>query len=476
MQQLCSAPLSTLNGHTQRRICIDLFSGCGGLSLGLHAAGFDCLMALEAHPDAFSTYRANLIDTGRVGDAWPDWLDIEAHDVVDVVHDHAEELSALRGEVDLVAGGPPCQGFSLNGRRDPDDPRSLMVGAYLDVVALVRPRLVFFENVRGFVSMRHPDGGTYAEVVKARLDELGYDAWEDVLPASEWGVPQRRPRYFCIGAKKGRLPETNPFQRLRVGREEFLRQRGLGPGPTPSRDALSDLSLDSASPALDPVWGRRGFTAVERRDTTNLTPYQRLMRLGSGGQPTDRRIARHRPTTVERFGKILDTCPPGICLRPADRQRLGIGKRSTTPLDSQMPAPTVTTLPDDLIHYSEPRAMSVREHARLQSFPDWFSFHGPYTTGGLGRRDACPRYTQVGNAVPPLLAEAVGETLVGILADQELPEVPDAGEERQEGGNTFRQTSGDAGRLTGVFVGRDHEGATGTLERTDLTAAFGASR
>ena len=92
-----------------------------------------------------------------------DWLDVEANDVVDVVHDHADELSALRGKVDLIAGGPPCQGFSLNGRRDPADPRSLMVGAYLDVVALVRPRLVLFENVRGFVSMQHPDGGTYAQ-------------------------------------------------------------------------------------------------------------------------------------------------------------------------------------------------------------------------------------------------------------------------------------------------------------------------
>lgn len=414
--------------------CIDLFSGCGGLSLGLHDAGFDCLMALEAHPDAFSTYRANLIDTGRVGDAWPGWLDVEAHDVVDVVHDHAGELSALQGEVDLVAGGPPCQGFSLNGRRDPYDPRSLMVGAYLDVVALVRPRLVFFENVRGFVSMRHPHGGTYADAVKARLNELGYEAWDDVLPASAWGVPQRRPRYLCIGATKGSLPGVDPFQRLRSAREGFLRARRLWPGPTSASDALSDLAIDSVAPAPDPEWGRRGFNAVERRNTSRPTPYQRLMRLGSNGQPTDRRIARHRPATVERFGKILDTCPPGVCLRPADRLRLGMGKRSTTPLDSQMPAPTVTTLPDDLIHYSEPRTMSVREHARLQSFPDWFSFHGPYTTGGLGRRDACPRYTQVGNAVPPLLAEAVGRTLVGILADQKLAETPDAGEERQEVG------------------------------------------
>ena len=98
-----------------------------------------------------------------------------------------------------------------------------------------------------------------------------------------------------------------------------------------------------------------------------------------------------------------------------------MGKRTTTPLDGQAPAPTVTTLPDDLVHYSDPRTMSVREHARLQSFPDWFSFRGPYTSGGSQRRRACPRYTQVGNAVPPLLAEGLGETLIGLLADQKLP-------------------------------------------------------
>ena len=117
---------------------------------------------------------------------------------------------------------------------------------------------------------------------------------------------------------------------------------------------------------------------------------------------------------------ILETCPRGTSLRPSDRERLGIGKRSTTPLDGTAPSPTVTTLPDDLVHYCDPRAMSVREHARLQSFPDWFSFRGPYTAGGPGRRVACPRYTQVGNAVPPLLAEAIGETLASLLIDQEL--------------------------------------------------------
>ena len=164
--------------------------------------------------------------------------------------------------------------------------------------------------------------------------------------------------------------------------------------------------------------------AVERRSDRQPTSYQRLMRRGSAKQPTDRRIARHAPATIARMQQILATCRRGVVLRPEDRDRLGVGKRSTTPLDDQAPAPTVTTLPDDLVHYSDARTMSVREHARLQSFPDWFSFRGPYTTGGRQRRDACPRYTQVGNAVPPLFAEALGRTLRGLLLDQKLAKAP----------------------------------------------------
>ena len=146
------------------------------------------------------------------------------------------------------------------------------------------------------------------------------------------------------------------------------------------------------------------------------------MRAGCDGQPTDRRIPRHSEATSKRMRNILDTCTPGRNITPAQRERLGIGKRSITPLDGNAAAPTVTTLPDDFIHYSDARTMSVRELARLQSFPDWFAFQGPYTSGGPRRQSACPRYTQVGNAVPPMLAEAIGETLLGLLRDQLLPQ------------------------------------------------------
>ena len=404
--------------------CIDLFSGCGGMSLGLHAAGFNGMMGVEAHPHAFASYRHNLIETGLVGVNWPNWLPLGPTNVVDLVDHYAADLSSLTGTIDLIAGGPPCQGFSTNGRRDPDDPRSRMVDAYLDIVAIVRPRLVLLENVRGFVSMPHSKGGTYASATREQLEALGYTCWDDTLVATDWGVPQRRPRYICIAVQKGSLPGVNPFERLRTARRAFLSSRGLGPGPTSASQALSDLCAGQKE-TQDPDWGEQGFAAVERSENGPLTSYQVLMRAGSSGQPTDRRVARHSPAVSARMQLILDTCERGRSISPRDRARLGIGKRCTTPLAADAPAPTVTTLPDDLIHYLEPRTMSVRELARLQSFPDWFAFQGPYTTGGPRRKDGCPRYTQVGNAVPPLLAEAIGEILVELLVDQDRAKAAD---------------------------------------------------
>ena len=393
---------------------IDLFAGCGGLSLGLSAAGFHCAMAIEAHRDAFETYRTNLIDTGLAGRCWPRWLDLAPTDIIELVTEYSKHLLELRGQIALIAGGPPCQGFTINGRRRADDPRNQMVESYFDVVAQIQPPLVLIENVRGFVSMPHTSDGTYAGVVRRRLLELDYEVWDDILLASDWGVPQSRPRYFCIAAKGGLASQVHPFDELRARRKHFLASRGLWPSPTTVQDALSDIVLGSSD---DPDWGHLGFQAVER-SRRSRTPYQQLMRRNSSGQPTDRRVARHSPATRTRFRNILATCPRGVGLRPSDRARLGIGKRSTTPLDGDRPSPTLTTLPDDFVHYCDPRTMSVREHARLQSFPDWFAFRGPYTSGGLRRRNACPRYTQVGNAVPPLLAEAIGEMLSDLLDDQ----------------------------------------------------------
>lgn len=405
-----------------RPTCIDLFAGCGGLSLGLGEAGFTTLFGVEGHAHAFSTYKHNLLDGASEHHRWPDWLDKRAWLAQDLLQEHATELSSLRGKVDLIAGGPPCQGFSMNGLRRPDDPRSQMVDVYLQYVAKVRPRLILLENVVGFRSMRHKTGGTYCDYVTREFKKLGYDTWYDTLRAADWGVPQRRPRFVLIAAIEGSLPGIDPIQRLRVMRKSFLATHGLGPGPTTARAALSDLEERDESDLLpDTEWGNQGFKAL-RRARQPKSPYQKLMRGRGAGQPSDVRLPRHSAASAKRMQDILDNCDRGVCLRAEDRVRLGIKKRSTTALDPEAPSPTITTLPDDLVHYSRPRSMTVREHARLQSFPDWFSFQGPYTTGGKRRKDACPRFTQVGNAVPPLFAEAIGEVLAGLLLVQKHDE------------------------------------------------------
>jgi len=322
----------------------------------------------------------------------------------------------------------------MNGRRDPDDPRSTMVEAYLRIVKLVRPKLVLLENVRGFTSMPHASGVTYDEAVKTRLNKLGYDVWSDVVLASDFGVPQRRARFILIAALSGTLPGIDPLSRLRTFKGRFLREKGIGDVPVSVGAAISDYALGDSKPPLDPEWGDRGYTAVRRRTGPPESDYQRLMRDGSK-QPSDCRLPRHNFDTASRFALILESCPRGRSLSPEDRLRLGIGKRSTTPLHEDMPAPTVTTLPDDIIHYADPRTLTVRELARLQSFPDWFAFSGPYTTGGTRRKTACPRYTQVGNAVPPLLAEALGRVLLSLLRDQKISKLAYISEDKTEVGS-----------------------------------------
>lgn len=341
-------------------------------------------------------------------------------DIWSLLKEHREDLASLAGTIDLVGGGPPCQGFSTNGRRGKDDPRNRLVDAHLEVVSLVQPRIVLIENVRGFASMQHQDGGTFPDYVTRCLNDLGYDTWSEIVLASDFGVPQTRPRFILIAARAGTLPGVDPFSRLRTSRRSFLEGRGLGLRPTTTREAIGDLEIARGGTTPDPEWGSQGFLALNYREVDKPNPYLELMRSGASGAPTDMRLARHRDVATKRMAAIIATCEPGRVLSAADRKRLGMEKRTTTLLSPDTPSSTITTLPDDLVHYAEPRTMTVREHARLQSFPDWFSFTGPYTTGGAQRRLACPRYTQVANAVPPLLAEAIGEVLLGLISGSEL--------------------------------------------------------
>jgi DNA (cytosine-5)-methyltransferase 1 len=180
-----------------------------------------------------------------------------------------------------------------------------------------------------------------------------------------------------------------------------------------TREAICDLEVAGKTLVAASEKDISGFVQIQYASNgkTKQTPFVKLMRQGVCAAPDSIRLPRHKRDTVRQFNKIMSTCKKGQSLNGDDRKRLGIKKHALTPLDSKLPSSTVTTLPDDMIHYSEPRILTVRENARLQTFPDWFEFTGDYTTGGKQRRRACPRYTQVGNAVPPLFAEAIGRVL-----------------------------------------------------------------
>lgn len=417
--------------ETNNPTFIDLFSGCGGLSLGLAQAGFRGVFAVEKDSMAFETFCTNFLN-GResIRFAWPEWLACKQTSIAPLLKKHAKQLRALRGQVDVVAGGPPCQGFSYSGKRRRKDPRNGLFKQYLDFVAVVRPKAVILENVpgmgvphgklkRGRHAGRGSAGKSYLDRLLAGLAAIGYVGESRLLDPSNFGVPQRRIRLLVIGLRKdiaAQLPGGRAaiFSHVEAARKDQLALYGLAV-PVSASQGISDLEIGNRplQDCLDPA-SRPGFKVPAYRGPR--TRYQRLMRDGAKAGGLDSvRLARHSPSVSRRFGRIIKECSQGVRMSDEARRKFRLKKHRIFPLAANRPAATVTTLPDDVLHYREPRILSVRECARLQSFPDWFVFKGKYTTGGELRRRECPRYTQVGNAVPPLLARALAVGVASIL-------------------------------------------------------------
>jgi DNA (cytosine-5)-methyltransferase 1 len=389
---------------------IDLFAGCGGISLGLYNAGWRGIFAIEKNKMAFRTLKHNLIEKKNHFD-WPPWLPVTEHDIVDVLRDYRCEIEKLRGTVDLVAGGPPCQGFSLAGRRNEDDERNRLVDSYVEFVSLVRPQCLFFENVRGFTigfKKGYCRSEAYSDGVSRKLRNLGYKVEGNIIDFSDFGVPQRRKRYILVG-----MLEEEPdlfFEELMKIREGFINSKGLEI-KSPLWKAISDL--ERVHGEVESEEFRTFKLGIYGRSEST---YQKLMRKGwSEEHPDSHRFANHKKETAERFEYILKNCRRNRVIGEDVKKKFNLRKKSITPLDWSSCCPTLTTLPDDYIHYSEPRILTVREYARIQSFNDWFEFTGKYTTGGERRRMEVPRYSQVGNAVPPIFAELSGTVLKAIV-------------------------------------------------------------
>lgn len=389
--------------------CVDIFSGCGGLTLGLHKAGIQGIFAIEKSVDAFKTLQHNLIDRLHHFE-WPKWLPKKAHDINKVLDVYQNELMTLRGHVDLLAGGPPCQGFSLAGRRRNSDKRNKLVHSYIRMVDAIQPKCLLLENVKGFTIPFKVNGEEklYSSLVVDELRKRDYDVAFELLDFSLYGVPQKRTRFILIGVSRSLQNQgvraDQFFDLLERNSSRFLQGKHLPENGVSVRSAISDLRQKHGE--HDSTEFKR-FKFGEYGPAT--TPYQRLMREGveRGVQPDSHRFAHHTKGIRDRFQTAIDEK-----LSPTKyRERFALRKSSTKLLISNSPTPTLTTLPDDYIHYCEPRILTVREYARIQSFPDDYEFKGKYTTGGKRRILEVPRYSQIGNAIPPLFGELAGQVL-----------------------------------------------------------------
>lgn len=410
---------------------IDAFAGCGGLSLGLMQAGLTGRFAIERDKFAFATLKENLLAKGASYKyVWPRWLPKEPIGIVELLDNYREQLEEISGSVDLLVGGPPCQGFSSAGRRQHDDPRNQLFDSYLNLVDIIQPKAVLIENVRGFTLdfSAGDEVKNFSQALKKRLSD-DYTVHEQLLDLSDFGVPQARTRYFVL-AFRSELKISNPFEHLRNRLPSFLRSLRLT-APVSSGSAISDLEVGRGG--RQPSTESKGFE--ETRYAGPLTHYQKLMNAGCE-TPTNLRLARHNDNIVSRFKEIIELSHAAgrlnVSIGAEMRARFGIKKMALRVLDPDRPSPTITSMPDDLLHYSEPRTLTVRENARLQSFPDWYSFQGKYTSGGHLRKQEVPRFTQVANAVPPLAARAIGETLYELLRSESAKD--ELSEQRDDSG------------------------------------------
>lgn len=396
----------------KKKLYIDLFAGCGGLSLGLYnSTHWKGLFAIEKSKDAFATLKYNLIDK-KAHFKWPDWLPIQNHDISCVIKEYRSELYKLKGKVDLVVGGPPCQGFSTAGKRQESDKRNTMMHHYLEFVNIIKPKALFFENVKGFdIGFKQEDGSRgvpYSKHLIQGLKDIGFNSVSGrLLDFSEYAIPQQRKRFIVVATMVGDADDF--FDSLKRNREHFCKSKNI-PKRVSVADAISDIERFHGVVASP---DSKGFMNGKYSPVDD-SHYQRLMRKDSPHKiPDSHRFSNHKEATIKKFEDIIENA---LTSKQVAR-KYNTKKTSTSLLKPSSPSLTLTTLPDDYVHYSEPRILTIREYARIQSFPDWYEFKGKYTTGGKMRKLEVPRYTQVGNAIPPLFGEQCGVALGKLLKE-----------------------------------------------------------
>ena len=413
----------TKEPQSHQPVFVDLFAGCGGMSLGLERAGWKALAFTEINEDAKGSYLKNR------------QMEPPRHFGTNAaLLRHSDEFK----DIDLVCGGPPCQGFSFRGHRRTQHVRRDSVpanGLYKEmirVISKIKPKLFLLENVYGMVRSRWSDASqqtvfetVYDDFLKKLAREYVISA--DVLRSCDYGVPQLRRRVFLVGISRELRQAEDPRQFL----DPFVaRKLGLLPHPTALLSSGLD-PVDVIGDLVDPAYSEDPSAVIEtaKYPLRASTPFQKEMRtvegsgvLRCGAALSDHVYSRHRPETRRKYSELIRNDGKLPLRYQTKKFKLTLLPRVWP---DRVPKITITSLADDFVHFEQARTLTVRECARFQTFPDSYEFVGKRTTGGERRagrpaegiwdRDL-PKYTQIANAVPVRFAEELGKHLRGLLS------------------------------------------------------------
>lgn len=344
---------------------IDLFCGAGGFSYGFEMENFETVLGIDKWGDAIETFNFN--HKKAVG---------KNLDIHEFTNKKIEEF-LKNNEIDGIIGGPPCQGFSMVGTRDRFDERNDLYLEYYRFVKKVRPKFFIIENVKGLLTL---ENGFFKKDIVERFGSLGYNINYKVLRASEYGVPQSRERVFFVGLSIDYFGNKY-FEYPIPNKVDFVS----------TEEAISDL------PSLDNKESQYEYSSEPKND------FQKLMRKNNKGIIHNNDGTNHTDKTIS----IINLVPDGGNIRdlPSEYYKVRNYNASFKRMDSQKPSTTIDCGHRNYFHYKENRVPTVRESARIQSFPDRFIFKGSKTS----------QYTQVGNAVPPLVAQALAKQINELL-------------------------------------------------------------
>ena len=371
---------------------IDLFAGCGGLSTGFEMAGYKIPLAVEKDEWASETYKFNHPDTKVVTDDITKVMDLDSL------------LDDPKIVIDGIIGGPPCQGFSLSGNRDKKDPRNSLFMEFVRFVKHFKPKFFVMENVTGILSMQTKSGELVKDVILDEYRNAGYNVEIFVLNAAEFGVPQARIRVFFIG-----LRDDIEYDKDKIEPKGFL----FGDQQITIEQAIMDLPQIQSGEGAE----------IQKYETKPQNAYQKWVRKGS--KEIHNHIAmRHTARLIERFSHIgYGQSVADVSQEFQQRQR-GAADKISGKVYSQnnmrpypdKPSPTIpASFQSNFVHPYINRNYTAREGARLQSFPDTYVFCGKRTT--MSWEKNISQYQQIGNAVPPLLAKAIAESVTKYFAE-----------------------------------------------------------